>query len=258
MQPASLHGVNGLVRRRIATIGAAYGGRVISATRAISDDHYLGSLVRSGRISEEQLRNVLKGYNLFPDGFVWLGDFDDGVISRAEAVFRARYGRDPVKHADFKVNGGYHRICKDLTKNWGCYDEDLQTLSRDCGEDLVLSDAEQGFLSLSVVPIQVSTVTIWMILAVILLGLLAFYGANKTGNGVLIVISSIGLFVASVASVCVFPPYRCPRCRRKYAKPTPDVCNRCGVRFRSADRTAETLSEDRFSIALRNDSAALQ
>jgi len=258
MQPGPLHGINGLVRRRIATIGAAYGGRVISAKRVVSDDHYLESLVRSGRVTEQQLCNVLKGYNLFPDGFAWLEDFDDAVFRRAEAVFLARYGRDPVKHADFKANGSYHRICKGLTRNWNCYDDDLEKLSGDHGEDAVLSDAERGFLSLSVVPIRVSTATIWTVLGVILLGLIAFYGANKTGNGVLIALSATGLLVASVASVCVFPPYRCPRCRRKYAKPIPDICDRCGARFRPADDTAEILSEDHFSMTLRDDYAAFQ
>lgn len=229
---------NGLLRRQIAKVGAAYGGRIISIRRITADDACIRGLLLSGRITQEYLESALKGYNLFPGSFAWLRNIDDPVLYRADVVFLAKYGREPVRHSDFRENGHYHEICRNLTNDWNCYSTDLEELICDSGEQGHCSDAAECSGPPSVELIRVSGITIWAVLGVIVLGLLAFYGANRSGDWNLMMVSAAGLFVATVASIFVFPPYRCPRCRTKYGASIPAACEHCGIRFRSAEKAS--------------------
>ncbi len=250
-----LRGINGILRGHIAKIGVAYGGRVILPRRVIADDDRVRDLLRSGLITEQHLQDMLKAYNLFPGNIAWLTDLDDAVLVRADAVFLARYGRDPARHTDFRGNGRYHEICENLIRDWNHYDGDLRKLCSDSQGKAVSSDVVEAPPP-SVKLARISDVTAWAVLVAIVLGLLAFYAANRTGDGSLIALSAMGLVVASVASVCVFPPYRCPRCRMKYGKRIPPTCSRCGVRLQSANETSRAVSGHPGLVVLEDDSVA--
>ena len=89
--------------------------------------HNLAGLLRE-RIHqayrEKQLRKAIPEYKQIPSSFGWLLEMDYSIRDRANNVFLAKYGRDPIEAGDRRVNGDYHKICRNLRHDRHYYDAD--------------------------------------------------------------------------------------------------------------------------------------
>lgn len=142
MKPPPLHGINGRLRQHITKVGAAYANRISSPKKMVTEDDYLRGLLHGGRITEDQVKKAIDGYNQIPSSFAWLQQVADSILDRADDVFLVEYGRDPTEDKDFRLNGDYYKICKNLQRNWHHYDADLEKLWWDYqGKSTVVADS---------------------------------------------------------------------------------------------------------------------
>jgi hypothetical protein len=239
MKPPPLLGINGRLRQHITKVGAAYANRISSpnSRKAVTNDDFVKELLESGKITEKQLQQAIDGYNYFGGTFAWMQDVKDRILDRADNVFLAKYGRDAIEDSDFRVNGDYYKICKNLERNWHQYDADLEKLrwdfegkliSRtDTGEQTSSPSFEKSNLKKN--PGSRFGLTFFVLAGFIVFAVVAkFIPPNNVG----IFFGVAGAWLASAFIYsAMFPLWRCGRCGKGYYKETSSRCKRCGAKL---------------------------
>lgn len=238
MRPTPLHGINGRLRQHITRVGAAYANRISSPQKAITEDEYLRGLLHGGSVTEEQLQKAIEGYNRIPSNFVWLQEVDDSILDTADNVFLAKYGRDPTEDADFRSNGDYHKICKNLKRDHRHYDADLEKLRPDYKGHPAQQGDQRGTRAESPA-VQARLVRNKMMYVIVIIfyagaiGLLLSGGLERLPSDA--VVPLVLLMTASPFIFCLLPTNCCSNCRRGYRERFfggPYVCKGCGARLR--------------------------
>ena len=238
MKPPPLHGINGRLRRHITSVGAHHANRISSPNKAVSNDDYLRGLMDGGSLTEEQIHEAIKGYNQTPSSFAWLQKIKDSVLDKADNVFLAKYERDPTKDADFRSNGDYHKICKNLKRDQHYYDSDLEKLRWDHQGNVVRSSRTAGTAILVDYESTVRKV-LFILFHVAVLGFI-FSGESLELSRWVSVDVMIGLVaLCIVVSLFTFhynctTRHRCSNCGKRYrirVFGTWSTCKRCGARF---------------------------
>ena len=246
MQSRPLLGINGRLRRHITKVGAAHANRISSPKKMLTDDDYLRGLVHGSRVTQEQLEKAIDEYNRVPSNFAWMQKVEDSILDRADDVFLVKYGRDPTEDADFRLNGDYYKICKNLERNWHYYNAELEKLRWDYQRDRVYVDRQATPIVRTEPAVLIRSnkaLPAFAFLTTIYLGgvwaLHRFY-IDPNYRPEVACLSFwgffLGVFPLMVLWGRIIPEFRCSNCRRGYNRGAfggvPRVCKRCGVKFR--------------------------
>lgn len=115
----------GRMRRRIAVFSKRNRNSQDLAVNscAMARDRYVRVLLRNRTVTHEQLDRAIGGFNQAPSDFSWLAEVDESVLDKADHVFAARYGKNPIENDDFSLSGDYHKICRSLEHDLHHYDD---------------------------------------------------------------------------------------------------------------------------------------
>ncbi len=97
----------------------------------VSQDKFLGLLLRNGALTNEQLQRAIDSYRRDPQDYAWMLRVRHATLDKADSVFFVRYGRYPTENNDFPLNGNYYQICRTLHYDPDCFDEELEKLAWD-------------------------------------------------------------------------------------------------------------------------------